>query len=130
MVTKMSTRCNIAFYSESNKKQKDFDVILYKHYDGYPDGILPVLLPFCTSFQQNRGLSDSQYAGAWCMYEFCKYYRSYTSETDFLGHGITDSIHGDIEYLYKIYPDRLEVMDVKYDKNLNQKFKLVKSIKL
>ena len=54
-----------------------------------------------------------------------------------LGHGICKGFHSDIEYLYSIYPDKIDVYEISskcYDKGYNlidvNKVKKVKSVNL
>lgn len=41
---------------------------LYRHNDGYPDGVLPDILPILARFDKERGLSDVEYAAAWTIH--------------------------------------------------------------
>jgi hypothetical protein len=117
----MSTRCQCGFISpdyiegKKGKNNKKYERLLYFHSDGYPKGILPYLIPFLIIFNKKRGLKDISYASAWLMHHMikardCDY--NTLEECDFLSHGIDDDLHGDIEYFYEIYPDRLNVYGV------------------
>ncbi len=92
----MATRCQIAFYTGENKDLQQFDALIYRHWDGYPSGVLPDLLPVLQDFHQHRGLDDVEYAAAWLVAQWKK---------DYLNIGISKWFHGDIEYLYAVYPD-------------------------
>jgi hypothetical protein len=104
----MSTRCQIQI--EGNK------AILYVHSDGYPSGILPLLLPFVEKFQKGRG-DDPEYLAARLiqhlanesdkgMEEFHAKMSARGMGKDlgfrFIGFGVDADIHGDIEYLYVV----------------------------
>jgi hypothetical protein len=105
----MSTRCQIQI--EGNK------ALLYVHSDGYPAGILPLLLPFVEKFQKGRG-DDAEYLAA-------RLIQHLTNESDkglaefrakwgdggmgksdpgfcFIGFGVDTELHGDIEFLYVV----------------------------
>lgn len=102
----MSTRSQIAFYGEKKQKLHAYDALVYRHYDGYPEGVLPDLIPVLMDFDKNRGLSDSEYASAWLVAKW---------KTDYLNIGISKNLHGDIEYFYAVYPDRLEIYETPFD---------------
>lgn len=107
----MGTRCQIQI--EGNK------ALLYIHSDGYPDGILPTLLPFVEKFVKGRG-DDPEYMLArmtqeftndsdQCAEEFRKkmaekpgLLSNMPKERSLIGFGIDCDIHGDIEYLYLV----------------------------
>jgi hypothetical protein len=104
--------------------------MLYRHSDGYPEGVLPDLEEFFDDLDKN--LSDKRYGDpsylapkllVWLVmshrqsmkewYESMlernpndNYAREKLAEKshicDFLGHGIDNALHGDIEYLYHI----------------------------
>jgi hypothetical protein len=122
----MSTRCQIGIYETADKKTNEYDVLLYKHTDGYPEGVIPILEPIVKRFAKDRGISDTEYAAAWILYEFMEEHVKYNIEAskeykhkpsdgkDFLSHGICGNkqLHGDIEYFYAVYPDRIEAHKV------------------
>lgn len=112
----MSTRAQI--------KIKDYPVMIYKHSDGYPEGVLPTVKPYMRKFVNNRG-NDKEYAIARLMMHFGvvdkewreKMHRenpNMFSEESFVGYGLTTELHGDIEYLYIIDLEikSIEVVDV------------------
>ena len=146
----MSTRCQIGFYD--NPKQKNlrkFTALVYRHSDGYPGkedgsdyGVLTDIVPFLKWFNKERGLSDTEYAAARCLQHLCNTYDTQvtkdskqffgtpnTDDAGLLGHGICRGFHGDIEYFYAVYPDRLEVYDTPFDAEPD-KWKLIETIKL
>lgn len=124
----MSTRCQIGFYESKDKKPEEFTALLYKHSDGYPgsldgkeSGVLPEIIPFLKLFNERRGNLDLEYCAAWLCWHLINQTVNYATEFAFmetatgvspfdgitcLGHGISDGLHGDIEYLYRIIPER------------------------
>lgn len=121
----MSTRCNIAFYENEEKGFEEFEALIYKHSDGYPDGVLPFLVPFVQKFLSVRGF-DVEYLSARALQHFAnetdkgleEYRREQGDEVEtfeVLGFGICKDFHGDIEYLYCVYPDKIKVYSVPFD---------------
>ena len=143
----MSTRCQIGFYKKGEKDLKKFQALIYKHSDGYPEGVLPILTPFLKEFNAKRGLNDIEYASAWCLHAIIQDHVLHNMEymkerkkdnwpssmpedgRDFLGHGICIGFHGDIEYFYAVYPDKLLVYETGYDKG-PESWKKIKTIPL
>jgi len=87
-------------------------VYIYKHSDGYPKGVLPWLEPFVARFHAGRGW-DPEYLSARIVAEgvrlFLESSAEYERETgkplggsEFLGWGVSTSLHGDEEYIYVI----------------------------
>jgi hypothetical protein len=139
----MSTRCQIAFYEKDEKNLNNFETLIYKHHDGYPENMIPLLLPFLQKFNKERGLSDIEYASARLLQymcnesdksneEFRKIYKMING-ADFLGYGICKDFHGDIEYLYAIYPDSLIVYDINFtadEDDINNKNHILENINI
>jgi hypothetical protein len=99
----MSTRCQIGFYEPEATNLKEWEALIYRHSDGYPDsehGVLANIAPILEDFNKNRGLDDVEYAAAWLVAKL---------KTDYLNIGICKDFHGDIEYFYAVYPDRIDV---------------------
>lgn len=95
----MSTRTQIGFYNGIADKLSEPQVLIYKHHDGYLEGVLPVIVPILKDFQNNRGLSDIEYGAAWLVAKL---------KGDYLNIGICTrdhTFHGDIEYYYAVYSD-------------------------
>jgi hypothetical protein len=114
----MSTRCHIAFYEKEPKSptaKKKFEALLYKHSDGYPEGVLPTLIPFALDFDRKRGLCDCEYAAAHCITVFINDSNDGRKAYDpagnfsYLGYGIAKAFHGDIEYAYVVSPGLIQV---------------------
>ena len=97
----MSTRCQIQVEGES--------VLLYKHCDGYPTGVLPTLEDVVTWFKEERGFFDGSYLLARIGQRFMNDSDNVGSDPDrrisALGYGYDTEIHGDIEYLYTVHTD-------------------------
>jgi len=94
----MSTRCQIKVEGEK--------VMLYKHCDGYPEGVLPTLEDVVAWFKEERGFWDGSYLLARIGQRFMNAsdnllddYHSHGSAT---GYGYDTEIHGDIDYLYTV----------------------------
>jgi hypothetical protein len=114
----MSTRCHIGFFSKNMKSPKNPEALIYKHSDGYPEGVLPTLIPFCVDFNNRRGLDDTEYAAAHCVALFINETNEGRKQYDpegkysYLGYGISKRMHGDIEYFYAVSPGRIKVYSV------------------
>lgn len=121
----MSTRCQVGFYEEEETDLRRFEALIYRHSDGYPEGVLPDLLPILKDFDKNRGLDDLEYASAWVVSRL---------KDDYLNIGISSNFHGDIEYLYKITPTHLTIFKVEFvfkgKTNINKRVSLIKTIDL
>lgn len=125
----MATRCQIAFYQ--NKDEKDltkYEALIYRHWDGYPEGVLPDIVPILREFYQGRGLKDIEYASAYLVAKL---------KTDMLNIGISNCFHSDIEYVYAVYPDAIiDVYEVDwtnadcYDKPIEQRLTKIKTVSL
>lgn len=100
----MSTRAQIRFEEKGNPV-----AVIYRHSDGYPEGILADLVEFCvwlTGPPEGRPIRDLEYAAANLVYWYKLQLARIRSGAEKLGVGIcpTDAshIHGDAEYLYVI----------------------------
>ena len=144
----MSTRCQIGFYESKDSKIEDPKALIYRHSDGYPGdlpkeeyGVLQDIVPFLRWFKKARGINDTEYVAARLLQWLCNQYdgfvqmtapRSFEEDkafTGLLGHGICKEFHIDIEYYYRIYPDAVEVYDVKWDSK-PKTWKKIQTIKL
>lgn len=104
----MSTRCQIRVEGSA--------VLVYQHSDGYPSGILPILLPFVQNFMDKRG-PDPEYMTARLLQALMnksdqyligmseKYPHAISGGGMLTGFGVGTETHGDIEYLYDILED-------------------------
>ena len=96
----MSTRANIMVEGSN--------VVIYKHYDGYPEGVLPVLIPFLKDFHKDRGMDEEymvcQIVRAFAVEEGLAGEDDHVKEVDVkLGWGLDVGLrHADIEYLYVV----------------------------
>lgn len=107
----MSTRSQIKYKDSKN------NIYIYKHSDGYPEGVLPVLVPFVADFFKFRG-DDECYFLAQLIRRFAVVDYLYNEKRakkhpeiygkreggvyEFLGWGLDCEQHGDIEYLYEV----------------------------
>lgn len=123
----MSTRCHIGVYDEKAKLD-DFEVLLYRHSDGYPSGVLPDIMPFLAWWDKGRGVDDAEYTGARLLQWLCnssdgwkreqwdnKDFNAEMEYTGVYGHGICKIFHGDIEYFYRVDKKGVTVYDVRFD---------------
>jgi hypothetical protein len=134
----MSTRCHIIVEDQ----EWGYNTILYRHSDGYPNGkhgVVATLAEFMQVFMKRRGW-DPIYLPAQLLHFMIAKDAAYNLESiaarakrcgrkpssyeqemlacggnDFLGYGITNDIHGDVEYIYVINKDGVEVYDVPYN---------------
>lgn len=120
-----------AYTSTIAKVEGAHPFCVYKHSDGYPTGVLPVLVPFAENFGKHRGhdpeyciaqiirafaIAEFEHAMAWDAKEkemvvdpsgySLEYKKGIThAEGEKLrvtGWGVDSGIHGDIEYLYVV----------------------------
>ena len=114
----MGTRCQIGFYEPETTDLKGFEALIYRHWDGDPESVLPTILPILRDFNENRGLGDVEYASAWLVAKL---------KDNYLNIGICKDFHGDIEWFYAVYPDKVVVYQVtNSDCEAWRKFKTVK----
>ncbi|MBA7624557.1 hypothetical protein ES703_31966 [subsurface metagenome] len=114
----MGTRCQIGFYEPESSTLVDFEALIYRHWDGDPESVLPTILPILRDFNENRGLSDIEYASAWLVAKL---------KENYLNIGICRVFHSDIEWFYAVYPDKVVVYQVTNgDCEAWRKFKTVK----
>lgn len=109
----MATRCQI--------KVEGQDAMLYKHSDGYPEGVLPTLTDAVEKFKEVRGFFDGFFLlariGQRFMNDSDTHVREFAikmgaaglksckDEVGCLGYGYDTALHGDIEYLYTVHED-------------------------
>lgn len=110
----MSTRAQIKF------KDSEFNIHIYKHSDGYPEGkhgVLAILAPFVEKFFENRGNDECYFLAQFIRHTaVAEYQKELTDKplvslrgspygtSGFLGWGLDCVKHGDTEYLYEIGP--------------------------
>jgi len=100
----MSTRCQIGFYEPESKDLGDFEAVIYRHCDGYPESVLPAIVPILKDFDIKRGLGDVEYSSAWLVAKL---------KDGYINIGICRDInHIDIRFFYAVYPDRVDVYKV------------------
>jgi len=73
----MSTRCQIAFYDRRPRGEKSimekWEALVYRHSDGYPEGVMPELVPFLRRWMKVRGW-DLEYCAARLLQDMCNRY--------------------------------------------------------
>ena len=109
----MSTRCNIHFNYPGGQTAAN----VYRHSDGYPDGVLPDLERFFVAVEaqtDDTRFGDPSYLAAkfvvWQAGEYAFRYdfsspdlkKIPTEPLDFLGVGVMVHDAGDAEYLYEV----------------------------
>jgi len=145
----MSTRCQIEFVcnSKSEGKKRVESILIYRHSDGYPEGVIPDLKKFLKWL--GGRIEDIEYASAsfiyWSKRRFEELYYNYDfkmvgdkfkqignkkkwsdpqdfNSTLLIGFGICekDCFHGDIEYFYQV------ITNINWDNNLHNKLMGVK----
>lgn len=111
----MSTRCQIGFYSVRPSIGRNdlgqYKALLYCHSDGYPEGIITQIVPFIKRFKEVRG-NDTEYLAARLLQYLCNEADRVIPEWSILGFGVCNSLHGDIEYLYAVSPDYVDIYNV------------------
>jgi hypothetical protein len=130
----MSTRSQLGFYRKEPAKAtlKKWEALIYRHSDGYPDAVLPDIIPFLKWWKSKRGITDLEYCSARLLQYLCNEYDNHSKEfekkigktalsndgdyTGIYGHGICKAFHGDIEYYYAIYPNKVQIYSVGFDK--------------
>lgn len=106
----MLTRCNIYFVEGS-----EILANVYKHCDGYPDSVMPDLGNFFDEVEkqtQDTRFNDAEYLAAkylvWKAKCYTDSYQNQANYLAFLGLGVCDQDHGDIEYIYTVDCSKLD----------------------
>ncbi len=123
----MSTRCQIGFYYNHRQNLKNFNFLIYKHFDGDVKATLPELAQILLYFyEKRRGLFDLEYASAFVVSKFKK--------DDLTNIGICEDFHDDIEFFYAVYADTtIEIYKTEMDFeqfDINTHSQLLKTINL
>lgn len=121
----MSTRSQIAVFENENEKNSTAKVLLYRHSDGYPEGVLPDIKPFLVKFNKVRGISDAAYCFARLTQHLTNLHDklmnklhekhsigSHMEDSFCIGFGVDAEFHGDIEYFYHVSPTAIKVFEV------------------
>jgi len=117
----MSTRCQIGFFETMPSDEKMIEelrksikptavALIYRHSDGYPNSVLPDLDCYLAKCQRN---DDPCYAAAWFVHflidramrnarKWAKLGNRKADAHNYLGHGIDNEYHGDIQYFYAV----------------------------
>ncbi len=105
----MSTRATIHFLNDGSEAP---EAIIYRHNDGYPEGLGSDLLQFCNELQAN--LNDTRFgdpaylAARWIVWDAANHQATVRSDKDphrcdFLGVGVVKKDPCDIEYRYRVF---------------------------
>lgn len=109
----MATRCNIIL------EDKDFKVQLYRHFDGYPEGMIPDLHGVFKNKPPKSAMEGSEAILREWKYDDGKPVAEFEGNVD----NYEDELHGDIEYLYIIQcmgmgiPARILIYNMGYGHN-------------
>lgn len=104
----MSTRAQIKY------KDSEFNIHIYKHSDGHPEGVLPQLIPFVKEFFETRGDDECYFLTQLVRRSINDY---------ILGWGLDCVEHSDIEYLYEVdNKGNIYVNGKKLTKNKTEKY--------
>lgn len=141
----MSTRCQIGIYEKKETDLTNFEALLYRHSDGYPDGehgVLAAIVPFCKFYHKARGMNDTEYLAARLLQYLCNEYDKAMSKyeqitpkidglqyTGLLGNGISKVFHWDIEYFYAISPGLIRVYETPFESE-PKNYKLIQTIEI
>jgi len=131
------TRCCVGFYNYNEEDLSNYEILLYKHYDGNPDSILADFSNFLVRFDEIVGIADIYHASAnllvyWKLQEFYwdKEYLNklnLPSSFSFFGIRILKEIPKDISYYYAVYSDgRILVYSTPFDFKNPSEWKLIK----
>lgn len=137
----MSTRCQVLVEGS--------DVVIYRHSDGYPEekaGVLASLLPLVKDFMASRG-ADPFYLTAHIIARFIQehfeWFEAFKKEArnqdhppydehKWLGYGVeawAGQFHGDVEYVYVVKPDHVEVRTMGLGEPTLENTKVIKRVK-
>ncbi len=131
----MSTSCQIGFYFDAEQDIKEPTAMIYKHGDGYPEDIKPLILPFLVRTAADHDKFDAEYTAAWLLQHMMEVTiennKELSKERDympkdgktFLNFGICREIHGDICYFYRIQPGTLTIYELEYMADENERGK-------
>ncbi len=146
----MSTRCHIII----EDKDTDCQTILYSHSDGYPEEIVPLVAEFLALFHKRRGFFDPIYLPAQLlvflvnkrseyMLDYAKKERDKEANNpgmhqsmyikrlidfdgnNFLGFGISNGLHGDVNYAYVITDGEVNVYETGYHSDFRESWSKV-----
>jgi hypothetical protein len=92
----MGTRANIVI------KDKHAKLIFYRHSDGYPEWTGKDLLEFVKGYTEGSLRDNAIQSAGWLILRGHEEFKQYSYDWKVGAYEPTDSIHGDIEYLYTI----------------------------
>jgi hypothetical protein len=127
----MSTRCQIGFYENTTDKLNTPHALLYRHCDGYPKGVKGDLTEFVKFFIKGRGWDIEYLPARLLCYLIFKHTQDLPGQKriDWDGREKSDKyggihsygicspngFHGDIEYYYAVFENRIEIYDTPFD---------------
>jgi hypothetical protein len=105
----MGTRCQIGIYETQEKAMDDHLAIIYRHQDGYPEGILDEIVDYCKDFDEHRGMGDAEYFAARMTWKICETRQGQNGSPGYLSVGLCRRFAGDIDFFYRIDCDTKKV---------------------
>lgn len=96
----MSTRCNIVVKDSKGFREH---LIFYRHCDGYPEGVLPLLTKFMTWVKEGKLRNNPEQSAGWLIVLGHQEYEILPEPSKDWQVGSIEpatQIHSDIEYLY------------------------------
>ena len=105
----MSTRCQIGFYDKDGDPLDQWQALIYRHCDGYPDeggGVCATVGPILAKMSKSDR-RDTECAAAELVAALIKGGSRVI--------GITKGLHGDEEYFYAVSPERMRCFSVEYN---------------
>lgn len=113
----MSTRSHIVLFDDKPDvcDMNEPSVILYRHSDGYPSGLIPDLVPILKEYLKYRQYNTC-HLSARIIQHLCNNLDSYwdkhwkdepkykDEQYKWISYGISDAYHMDIEYTYCLFP--------------------------
>lgn len=125
----MSTRCQIGVYEKKEDDLLDWKVLIYKHHDGYPEEVLPLIINFAQYFDERRGMEDWEYFAARLVQCLTNYSDAGRDNPGVLSYGVCRNFHGDLDYYYKVYPYAVEAYKAGYSSD-SSSWKKIKTVKI
>ena len=106
----MSTRCQIGFFQ--NKLGSPQVALIYQHYDGVPENMIPKLTKIYKWFISHRGYYDPSCLAARTLQSLMnesdddipeRFKKEEENEMIVSGFRIDNELHGDLSYFYQVY---------------------------
>ena len=114
----MATRSHFAFYEYTTQDINKPSALLYRHYDGDPDDVLPELVPILLSIQKkNQEATDLEACDT--ASSAAKVLQSLLNKNKHNNYyGIFNKINPCIDFIYCIYPDKIRIHEWNIEKGV------------